>query len=29
VLPGTDHASIVGPADWRVGMIEAFLDGTR
>jgi pimeloyl-ACP methyl ester carboxylesterase len=27
VLPGTDHATIVGPADWRVGMVETFLDG--
>lgn len=26
VLPGTDHANIVAHADWRVAMIEAFLD---
>lgn len=26
VLPATDHANIVAHADWRVAMIEAFLD---
>lgn len=26
ILPGTDHMTIVKRADWRVSMIEAFLD---